>query len=94
MTEKRASIIIGRLPLKTSNEWGKCFIQSQVVPRDFISSFYDNEDYQGDGILYFKRGITIYSTRVAPREILSISSLMIIDKKIIMGTGFFYFINR
>lgn len=94
MTEKRASIIIGWLPLKTSNEWGKYFIQSQVVPRDFISSFYDKEDYQGDGIFYFKREIIIYSTRVAPREILSISSLMIINKKIIMGTGFFYFVNR
>jgi hypothetical protein len=61
----------------------------RVVPRDFISSFYDNEDYQGDGIFYFKREIIIYSTRVAPREILSIPSLMIIDKEIIRD-GIFY----
>lgn len=89
MTEKRASIIIGWLPLKTSNEWGKYFIQSQVVPRDFISSFYDKEDYQGDGIFCFKREIIIYSTRVAPREIL-VHLKKPPSLKVVMGKRFYH----
>ena len=60
----------------------------------YISSFYDNEDYQGGGIFcfLFRWRIIIYLTRVAPREIF-ISSLMIINESY-QGDEIFYFIDK